>query len=286
MILMIVLPVLVLGLLGVAFAALLAGSNKAFAVQVNPKLEAVLASLPNSNCGACGFAGCLGYAEAVVGLKAGVSGCLVGGSAAAAKIAEIMGTAVEIREAEVAFVACQGGRSRTRAKFEYEGVADCQAAAVLFGGGKACAWGCLGLGSCERACTFDAMHVNPDGVAVVDRDKCTGCTKCVKSCPHDLISMVVKSQQVLVACLNHDRGKRAKEVCDVACTACKICEKNCPYDAIHVIENLAVIDFAKCTQCNICVEKCPQSTIINNALAAAPRAAAPAQPVAAGAARE
>jgi Na+-translocating ferredoxin:NAD+ oxidoreductase RNF subunit RnfB len=287
MILMIVIPVLILGLLGVAFAALLAGSNKAFAVQVNPKLEAVLASLPNSNCGACGFAGCLGYAEAVVGLKAGVSGCLVGGSAAAARVAEIMGTAVETREAEVAFVACQGGRSRTREKYEYEGVADCQAAAVLFGGGKACAWGCLGMGSCERVCAFDAIHVNADGVAVVDREKCTGCTKCVKSCPHELISMVVKSQQVLVACLNHDRGKRAKEVCDVACTACKICEKNCPYDAIHVIDNLAVIDFAKCTQCNICVEKCPQSTIINNARAAANAAGAAAtEAVAAGAQRE
>ena len=282
MILMIVIPVLVLGLLGVAFAALLAGSNKAFAVQVNPKLEAVLSALPNSNCGACGFAGCLGYAEAVVGLKAGVSGCLVGGSAAAARIAQIMGTAVETREAEVAFVACQGGRSRTREKFEYEGVADCQAAAVLFGGGKACAWGCLGLGSCERACAFDAIHVNQDGVAVVDREKCTGCTKCVKSCPHELISMVVKSQQVLVACQNHDRGKRAKEVCDVSCTACKICEKNCPYDAIHVIDNLAVIDFAKCTQCNICVEKCPQSTIINTARAKA----ASAEMVAAAAAAE
>ncbi len=272
-----------LGLLGVAFAALLAGSNKAFAVQVNPKLEAVLSALPNSNCGACGFAGCLGYAEAVVGLKAGVSGCLVGGSAAAAKIAADHGHRRRGPGAGGGLRGLPGRRSRTRNKFEYEGVADCQAAAVLFGGDKACAWGCLGLGSCERACPFDAMHVNEEGVAVVDRAKCTGCTKCVKACPRDLIYMVPKSQQVLVACMNHDRGKRAKEVCDISCTACKICEKNCPYDAIHVIDNLAVIDFAKCTQCNICVEKCPQSTIINNARAASARSA---EPVAAGAGRE
>ena len=287
----IVIPVLVLGLLGVAFAALLASAFKRFAVQVNPKVEQVLALLPNANCGACGFAGCQGFAEGVVGLKAGVGGCLAGGPELAKKVAAILGTAVETREQEVAFVACQGGRSRTRDKFEYEGVVDCQAAAVLFGGAKACAWGCLGMGSCERACAFDAIHVNADGVALVDREKCTGCTKCVKSCPHELISMVVKSQQVLVACRNHDRGKRAKEVCDLSCTACKICEKNCPYDAIHVLDNLAVIDFAKCTQCNICVEKCPQSTILNmggkvaEAAAAAARAAG-AQAVAASSAKE
>jgi electron transport complex protein RnfB len=267
MIMTIVIPILVLGLLGVAFAALLAVSNKRLAVQVNPKLEQLLGCLPGSNCGACGFAGCLGYAEAVAALKAGVDGCLAGGPSVAARIAAVMGTAVEAREAEVAFVACRAGRSISRTKYEYEGVADCQAAAVLFGGDKACAWGCLGLASCERACTFDAIHVNEDGVAVVDRDKCTGCTKCVKSCPRDLIYMVPKSQEVLVACMNHDRGKKAKEVCDIACTACKICEKNCPHDAIHVIDNLAVIDFAKCTQCNICVDKCPQSTIINVAMA-------------------
>jgi electron transport complex protein RnfB len=282
MILMIVVPVLVLGLLGVAFAALLAGSNRAFAVQVNPKLEAILGCLPGVNCGACGFAGCQGFAEGVLAAKVGVDGCLVGGSAAAKRIAEIMGTAVEEREAEVAFVACRAGRKLSRTKFEYEGVADCQAAGVLFGGDKACAWGCLGLGSCERVCPFDAIHVNEEGVAVVDRVKCTGCTKCVKACPRDLITMVPKSKQVLVACMNHERGKRAKEVCDISCTACKICEKNCPEDAIHVIDNLAVIDFAKCTECNICVEKCPQSTIINNARAAARTA----EPVAAGAAAE
>jgi len=205
-VMVIVVPVAVLGLLGALFAVLLASAGKRFAVQVNPKVEKVLALLPGANCGACGFAGCQGFADAVVALKAGIGGCLAGGPEVARQIGEILGTAVETREPELAFVACQGGRSRTRDKFAYEGVEDCQAAAVLFGGAKACAWGCLGLGSCERACPFDALHVNADGVAVVDRDKSTGCTKCVAACPHQLISMVPKSQQVLVACRNHDRG--------------------------------------------------------------------------------
>jgi electron transport complex protein RnfB len=100
-------------------------------------------------------------------------------------------------------------------------------------------------------------------VAVVDRAKCTSCAKCVAACPRKLIDMVPKGQDVLVACKNHDRGRKAKDVCPIACTACKICEKNCPHDAIHVIDNLSVIDYAKCTNCGICVQKCPQASIIS-----------------------
>ena len=188
---------------------------------------------------------------------------MAGGNATAQAVAGVLGISLEPKTELVAFVGCRAGRSTARMIYEYEGVENCQAANLLFGGDKACAWGCLGLGSCERACPFDAIHVNADGLAVVDRSKCTSCAKCVAACPRHLIDMVPKSQDVLVACKNHDRGKKAKDVCPIACTACKICEKNCPDDAIHVLDNLAVIDFPKCTQCGTCVEKCPQASIIS-----------------------
>jgi ferredoxin len=140
-------------------------------------------------------------------------------------------------------------------------VDNCQAASLLFGGDKYCDYGCIGLGSCVRVCPFDAIAVTEEGLAVVNSAKCRGCQKCVKACPRNLVSMVPKSQTVLIACKNLDKGKRAKEVCSMACIACRICEKNCPAKAITVVDNLAVIDYAKCTRCGICVDKCPQKSI-------------------------
>jgi Na+-translocating ferredoxin:NAD+ oxidoreductase subunit B len=188
---------------------------------------------------------------------------VAGGNATAQAVAGVLGISLEPKTELVAFVACRAGRSTARMMYQYEGIDNCQAANLLFGGDKACAWGCLGLGSCERACPFDAIHVNADGLAVVDRSKCTSCAKCVAACPRHLIDMVPKSQDVLVACKNRDKGRKAKDVCPIACTACKICEKNCPEKVIPVTDNLAVIDFAGCTQCGTCVEKCPQATIIS-----------------------
>jgi electron transport complex protein RnfB len=259
----IIAPILALGLLGVAFAVLLGVSFRKFAVHIDPKLEKLLASLPGSNCGACGYAGCLGLAEAIAAGTAEPTGCVAGGNATAQAVAGVLGVSLEPKTELVAFVSCRAGRSTARMKYVFEGVSNCQAANIVFGGDKACAWGCLGLGSCERACPFDAIHVNADGLAMVDRSKCTSCAKCVAACPRHLIDMVPKAQDVLVACKNHERGKRAKDTCPIACTACKICEKNCPEDAIHVIDDLAVIDYAKCTQCGICVQKCPPSSIIS-----------------------
>jgi electron transport complex protein RnfB len=252
---------LALGLIGLAFSLLLAFFHRRFAVHVDPRLEQLIALLPGSNCGACGQAGCQGLAEAILGGKAEVTGCIAGGSAVALAVAQFMGVAVDVQEDRVAYVACRAGRTTARMKYTYEGVENCQAAHLLFGGDKLCADGCLGLGSCVRACPFGAINVTVDGIALVDTGKCTGCTKCVAACPRNVISMVPNRQSVLVGCSNHDRGRRAKEVCDIACTACKICEKSCPEAAIVVTANLAVIDYGKCTECGICVAKCPQNTI-------------------------
>jgi electron transport complex protein RnfB len=258
----IVVAFLTLALLGTAFAVLLSLSYRVLAVKGDPKLELFLSILPGSNCGACGHAGCLGYAESLVKGGAEPTGCLAGGAAVAAKLAEAMGVAVNAQEELVAFVACRSGRKVARMKYDYVGVRNCQAASLLFGGDKYCEYGCIGLGSCVRVCPFDAITVTEEGLSVVDSAKCRACRKCVKACPRKLIGMVPKSQTVLVACKNLDRGKRAKEVCPMACIACRLCERNCPADAITVTNNLAVIDYAKCTRCGICIEKCPQKSII------------------------
>ncbi len=258
----ILVPFLTLGLLGTAFAILLSVAYRFLAVKGDPKLELFMSILPGVNCGACGCAGCLGFAEKLAKGEAEPTGCMAGGPTVAAKLAEAMGVAVKAQEELVAFVACRAGRRTARMKYAYAGVDNCQAAALLFGGDKLCDYGCIGLGSCVRVCPFDAIHITEDGLALVDRAKCRACQKCVKACPRELITMVPKSQAVLVACRNLDKGRKAREVCPIACIACRICEKNCPSKAITVVNNLAVIDYAKCTRCGICVAKCPQKSII------------------------
>jgi Na+-translocating ferredoxin:NAD+ oxidoreductase RNF subunit RnfB len=265
----ILIATLALGGLGAAFAAVLAVFFRRFAVKQDPKTERVLAALPGSNCGACGFAGCQGLTDALLEGKVEVTGCVAGGEAVARALGEIMGVAVNAGPRQVAYVACQGGTSRCGTRFRYIGIEDCQAAALQFGGNKVCTYGCLGMGSCVRVCPFDAIHINDERIAEVDRVKCKACKKCLAACPKKIISMVPASQQVFVACSNLDRGRKAKDACLTACIACKICEKNCPEQAIVVnANNLAVIDFDKCRQHAICVAKCPQKSIVTLAPAA------------------
>lgn len=264
----IITPFLVLSLLGAMFAILLTFANRMLIVKGDPRVEMFLSLLPGSNCGACGFAGCLGLAESLAKGEAEATACLAGGPEVAAKIAQAMGISLEAQTEQVAFVACKAGRNISKTKYTYDGVEDCQAASLLFGGDKACTYGCIGLGSCARVCPFGAIDITAEGLAVINKN-CRGCQKCVKVCPFGLISMVPKHQTVFVGCKNLDKVRVAKELCPIACIACKICEKNCPEKAITVVNNLAVIDYAKCTQCGICVEKCPQKIIFRTAQKAA-----------------
>ena len=176
-------PVLSIGGLGLVFGAGLGYAGKVFAVDEDPRIGQVTECLPGANCGGCGFPGCGGLAAAIVAGEAPVNGCPVGGAKSAAAISEVMGVTVEEKEREVAFVKCGGTCDLSANKYQYFGMSDCGMASQLAGGGaKGCSYGCLGLGSCVKACAFDAIHI-VNGVAVVDDEKCVACGKCVKACP-------------------------------------------------------------------------------------------------------
>ena len=92
----IMMPVVVLGITGVLMGLFLAFASKKFEVEVDPKVEAILAILPGANCGACGYPGCAGYATGVALEGAKMTLCAPGGPKVAAKIGDIMGVAVEM----------------------------------------------------------------------------------------------------------------------------------------------------------------------------------------------
>ncbi len=250
-----------LGGMGLLFGAGLAFASQKFAVEIDPRAVAVRDALPSANCGACGYPGCDGFANAVVAGKAPVNGCPVGGQDTADKVAQIMGVVADAGEKNVARVICKGGENCLN-RFEYDGIKDCKAENIINGGGaKACTYGCLGGGTCVEACPFDAMFINDDGIAEVDKEKCTACGVCIEVCPKNVIELVPYKQVVVVDCANTERGGHVKKNCSNACIACTLCVKVCPHDAIHVVNNIAKIDYEKCTNCGLCFEKCPTKAI-------------------------
>ena len=152
-------------------------------------------SLAGANCGGCGYPGCAAAAKGVVAGEAGANVCVIGGPEIAARVAEIMGLEFEIAEPRVAWRDCTGG-GRADNLYDYEGVNDCRAQALLHGGQKWCSVGCLGLGSCVKACPFDAIHMGPEGLPVVDHEACMACGKCVEACPRGVMHVVGMSDRL------------------------------------------------------------------------------------------
>ena len=256
----ILLPVLIFIGLGLLMGALLALASKLFAVKKDEKAEAIKECLPGANCGGCGYSGCDAYAAAVSAGDAPVNKCSVGGAEAASKIAQIMGVDAGEQVRMRAQVMCSGTGEYAKKKYIYEGIDDCVAASKIGGGDKMCKNGCIGLGTCVRACPFDAIVVENE-VAAVDYSKCKGCGICVSACPKGIIKLIPFDAKHWVGCMSVDDGKNTRKVCDVGCISCKICQKNCPAGAINVDNFVASIDYDKCTGCDICTDKCPRHII-------------------------
>ncbi len=252
----------IVGIVGIFVGLFLGVAGIKFKVEVDEKEEAVLAALPGNNCGGCGYAGCSGLAAAIAKGDAPVNACPVGGEAVGAKVAQIMGVSAQASEKKVAFVHCQGDCDKAGKNYEYFGAEDCRMMSfVPEGGPKLCNSGCLGYGTCVKECPFDAIHIK-NGVAVVDKEKCKACGKCVAVCPKHLISLIPYDAKQVVACSSTDKGPVTMKACQVGCIGCGICVRTCPQGAVTVTDFHAAIDQEKCNGCGACAEKCPKKAIV------------------------
>ncbi len=244
--------------LGLAFAA------KRFAVKIDPRVEQVKDVLAHAHCGACGYAGCEQYAEAVVN-NPDVSPnlCIPAGAKGAEAVALITGKKADIREPQFSRIMCQGEWSKSTRRFKYEGVQDCRASVLTGGGDKSCVYGCLGYGTCARVCPFGAITMSEHHLPVVDIARCTGCRKCETACPKRVIEVLPASKAVLVSCHSKDKGGEVRKNCQIGCIACGKCVKVCPYDAPKIDNNLSRIDIGKCRVCGLCTGVCPTHAIID-----------------------
>ncbi len=254
---------LVLGGMGLLFGVLLTGASRIFAVPANPKKDAVRALLPGANCGGCGFPGCDGCAAAIAEGKAPVSACPVGGSEVAGKIAAALGLEAEEGSVKmVAHVICQGDLEHCKTKFNYSGIQDCVSASLVNDGNRSCKYACLGLGTCVRACPFDAIHIDPyKGIAVVDHEKCQSCGKCVEACPKHVIQLQPMDLPVRLMCRAAEQGILVADNCRVGCIGCERCFQACKFGAIEMVNHLPKIDYDKCRGCMMCAEACPTTAI-------------------------
>lgn len=252
-----------MAVLGIALATLLAFANRRLFVPEDPRIEAVEDRLPKSNCGACGEPGCRSFAEKVVAGVLVPAACTVSSPQQRQAIADLLGVAAGEVEKKVARLACAGGKHVAFVRARYAGLATCRAAAVVGGGGKECAWGCLGLGDCEAVCDFDALHLDAQGLPAVDAEKCSACNDCVEICPKGLFSLEPVSHRLWVACKNLADGDTAEASCEVACTACGKCVADAPAGLIRLEGQLATIRYELnqwATRGPI--ERCPTGAIV------------------------
>jgi RnfABCDGE-type electron transport complex B subunit len=251
--------------LGLTFGLMLAIANNKLAVEVDPRIYEVDDILPKGQCGACGFAGCLGYADAVVkNPDVPVNLCAPGKEEVARKIATITGKAQSSIEKKVASIKCAGTLDKAVRNFEYVGIQGCVSANLLQGGSKVCKYGCLGYGTCVKACPFHAMRMSPEGLPLINPEKCTGCGKCVSACPRHIIELIDPESMVRVNCSSFDKPSVSRQVCQVSCIGCAQCAKQCSHQAIKIENNLAIIDKTICIEeCYdpVCLSKCPTKAI-------------------------
>jgi Na+-translocating ferredoxin:NAD+ oxidoreductase RNF subunit RnfB len=229
--------------LSLFFGVILAVAYRLLRVDEDPRIQGTEELLPGTNCGACGEPGCLPFAIKLVSGETQASKCTVASSDGIEAIADFLGVDPGEQDKRVARLHCAGGKAQAFQIAEYLGFESCRAAATVSGGGKGCSWGCLGLADCDIACTFDAIHMNGNGLPVVDVDKCTACGDCVAACPKDLFEIVPLNQKLFVQCNSPLEGDAALSLCAVACDACGKCASDAAPDLIRMANNLPVVDY-------------------------------------------
>jgi len=246
--------------LTLVFGCVLALAYRFLKVEEDPRLEEVEEMLPGTNCGACGEPGCRAFAEKLVTSGTTPGRCTVSTADAVESIAKYLGVEAGYGEKRVARLHCAGGEGSVRNLADYQGIQSCRGAIVVNGGGRACHWGCLGLGDCEVVCEFDAIRMNEEHLPVVDVEACTACNDCVEVCPLNLFTLEPVSQKLIVQCASPLTGEPARQVCAVACDACGRCVLDAAPGTLEMVNGLPVIRQPDRTA-QECTYRCPTGAI-------------------------
>lgn len=128
-------------------------------------VEKIDALLPQTQCGQCGYAGCMPYAQAIANNCEKINRCPPGGIKTLSALGELMQQDITPFITELA----------TQIKppmLAYIREAEC-----------------IGCTKCIQACPVDAIIGSAKQLHTVLKDECTGCGLCITPCPVDCIDM-------------------------------------------------------------------------------------------------
>ena len=260
---MVISSILTLASLGFVAAAVLAIASKFFHVDEDPRVGAVIDALPGANCGGCGYAGCEGYAIAVVNVPSVAANLCVAGSAEISiAVGELTGKVVTEAEPLISFCRCDKVAGQVQKRYTYQGMPSCAAAATLAQGADVCPHSCLGFGDCVVTCPFEALYIE-NNIVKVRENLCTGCDMCTHACPRGTLKLIPRRARVMITCSTKDKMRAVMDVCKVGCIQCGKCIKTCPAGAISTVGGRIDIDQMKCLAygpdcAEACVAACPR----------------------------
>jgi Na+-translocating ferredoxin:NAD+ oxidoreductase subunit B len=133
-------------------------------------VESIDALLPQTQCGECGYPGCLPYAQALAQKAAPIDRCPPGGVATVKALGELLHIDSTPYLAQALKQTRQPALAHIR---EAE---------------------CIGCTKCIQACPVDAIIGSGKLMHSILGDECTGCGLCVEPCPVDCIEMIVQPQ--------------------------------------------------------------------------------------------
>ena len=156
----------------------------------------------------------------------------------AALVARITGKVAPEVIPMVATVFCRGDECKASRRFKYEGVKDCRAAVLVSGGDKTCQYGCLGYGTCYRACPFGAII--PGGTPIPKFEFNVGQYTYFNT-PYQMDPMYLRefAMQERLSLLNWSVGQKTVAV---KCDLCYFspngpsCVIACPHSALRMVD--------------------------------------------------
>jgi electron transport complex protein RnfB len=162
-------------------------------------IQRIDALLPQTQCGKCGHAGCMPYAQGIASGEP-INRCPPGGSETIAALANLL---------HLPLIALDTARGRAPAQVAHIREAEC-----------------IGCTKCIQACPVDAILGATKLMHSVLVNECTGCELCVAPCPVDCIDlrplpdtagvaligdMATTDEQLLARSLKRDRARRRYE---------------------------------------------------------------------------